>query len=71
MGAVGSVSLSGADAVALARFRQTLDVVANEVEEEIRQNGGVVPDSPQPELQLAPNTFRELLPQSQSPYGWE
>ena len=68
---VGRVSLNGADAVALANFRQRLDVIAEEVEEEIRQNGGVVPDSPQPESPLAPNAFRELMPEQQSPYGWD
>ncbi len=67
--AVGRVSLNGADAVALANFRQRLDVVAEEVEEEIRQNGGVIPDYPEPASTLSPNIFRELLPKSQ-PTGW-
>ena len=68
---VGGVSLSKVDAVALENFRRTLDIIAEEVEEEIRQNGGIVPDSPQPESPLAPNAFRELIPESQSPYGWD
>lgn len=66
MGLVRSVVLNTADSLALANLRQRLEIASEEVEEEINQNNGVLPDYPIPESPLPPNAFRELMPPSQT-----